>query len=92
MKSRATRSPEGTGAATELLKVLLKAVAEENGVATKIIATIDELEKIAADDDADVPALRGWRNEMFGKQALELKRGDIALGFEDRRIQVIELE
>ncbi|MEM1317480.1 MAG: ribonuclease D [Pseudomonadota bacterium] len=89
---RAPRSPEGTGAATELLKVLLKAVAEENGVATKIIATIDELEKIAADDEADVPALRGWRNEMFGKQALELKRGDIALGFEDRRIQVIELE
>ncbi|WP_040304903.1 ribonuclease D [Ahrensia sp. R2A130] len=89
---RATRSPEGTGAAAELLKVLLKAVAEQNGVATKIIATMDDLEKIAADDDADVATLRGWRHEMFGKQALELKRGEIALGFEDRRIQVIELE
>ena len=53
---------------------------------------MDELEKIAADDNADVSALRGWRREMFGEQALELKRGDIALGFEDRRIQVIELE
>ncbi|PCH45638.1 MAG: ribonuclease D [Hyphomicrobiales bacterium] len=89
---RPSRSPEGTGAATELLKVLLKVVAEQHGVAGKVIATVDELEKIAADDDADVPALQGWRRELFGKQALELKRGDISLGFEDRKIQVIELE
>ena len=89
---RPTRSPEGTGAATELLKVLLKVIAEQQGVASKVIATVDDLEKIAADDNADVPALQGWRLEMFGKQALELKRGDIALGFEDKKIQVIELE
>ena len=56
---RPTRAPEGTGAATELLKVLLKIVAEDNKVASKIIATIDDLEKIAADDDADVAALKG---------------------------------
>ncbi len=89
---RPSRSPEGTGAATELLKVLLKVVAEQNNVASKIIATVDDLEKIAADDDADVPAMRGWRHDLFGKQALELKRGDIALGFDDKKIQVIELE
>ncbi|MEL6745012.1 MAG: ribonuclease D [Pseudomonadota bacterium] len=89
---RPTRSPEGTGAATELLKVLLKVVCEQNGVAGKVIATIDDLEKIAADDAADVPALQGWRKELFGNYALELKRGDIALGFEDRKIQIIELE
>lgn len=86
------RSPEGTAAATELLKVLLKVVAEQQGVASKVIATVDDLEKIAADDEADVAAMRGWRLELFGKQALELKRGDIALGFEKRKIQVIELE
>lgn len=89
---RPTRSPEGTSAATELLKVLLKIVAEQHGVASKVIATIDDLEKIAADDDADVAALHGWRKELFGKQALELKRGDLALGFEDKKIQLIELE
>jgi len=89
---RPTRSPEGTAAATELLKVLLKVVAEQQGVASKVIATVDDLEKIAADDEADVAALQGWRLEMFGKQALELKRGEIALGFEDKKIQIIELE
>ncbi len=89
---RPSRSPEGTAAATELLKVLLKVVAEQNGVAAKIIATTDDLEKIAADDDADVAAMQGWRRELFGNQALELKRGDIALGFESKKIQVIELE
>ncbi|MEL7229060.1 MAG: ribonuclease D [Pseudomonadota bacterium] len=89
---RPTRSPEGTGAATELLKVLLKTVAERHGVAAKVIATSDDLEKIAADDHAEVPALSGWRMKLFGRQALELKRGDIALGFEDKKIQIIELE
>ena len=89
---RPSRSPEGTSAATELLKTLLKLTAEQHGVAGKVIANSDDLEKIAADDEADVPALRGWRRELFGKQALELKRGEIALGFEDRKIQVIELE
>ena len=89
---RPSRSPEGTAAATELLKTLLKLIAEQNGVAGKIIANADDLEKIAADDEADVPALKGWRRELFGNQALELKRGEIALGFEDKKIQVIELE
>ena len=87
-----SRSPEGTAAATELLKVLLKVVAEHHSVASKVIATVDDLEKIAADDEADVPALRGWRRKLFGEQALELKRGDIALGFENKRIRVIELD
>ena len=67
------------GAVAELLKVLLKLVAEREGVASRIIATIDDLEKIAADDDADVPAMRGWRRELFGEYALAVKRGDLAL-------------
>ena len=86
------RSPEGTGAATEMLKVLLKLVVEENQVAAKVIATISDLEAIAADDNADVAALKGWRREMFGEQALQLKRGEIALGFEDGKISVIEFD
>lgn len=89
---RPARAPEGTGAATELLKVLLKLIAEHHGVASKIIATVDDLEKIAASDEANVAALKGWRRELFGEQAIELKRGGIALGFEERKIQIIELE
>ena len=89
---RQQRHPEGTQAAAELMKVLLKVVAEHHSVAAKVIATADDLEKIAADDEADVPALKGWRRKMFGETALELKRGGLALGFENRKIALIELE
>ena len=54
-------------------------ISENHGVASKIIATVDDLEAIAADDEADVPALHGWRRELFGETALKLKRGEIAL-------------
>ena len=85
------RMPEGCGAATEMLKVLLKLTVEKHGVAAKIIATTDDLEKIAADDDADVAALKGWRRELFGNRALALKNGKIALGYNNRSVQVIDL-
>ena len=48
--------------------MLLKAVAEEEGVAPKIIATVDELEAIAESDSANVPSLHGWRRELFGER------------------------
>ena len=83
---------DATQSATELLKVLLRIVSERESVGARVIASADDLERIAADDDADVPALKGWRREMFGRQALALKRGDIALGFDGRRAEVIELE
>ena len=87
------RSPsEATQSATELLKVLLRIVAERESVGARVIASADDLERIAADDEADVAALKGWRREMFGRQALALKRGDIALGFDGRRAEIIELE
>ncbi len=83
-------SPEGTAAATEILKVLLKLVAEKHGVAAKVIATVDELERIAADDNAKVAALSGWRRELFGENALRLKRGELAIGFDGKSIFLIE--
>ena len=89
---RPTRSPEGSGAATEMLKVLLKLTVEKHGVAAKVIATVDDLEKIAANDDADVAALKGWRRDMFGDNALKLKNGQLALGFKNRKISLIEIE
>jgi ribonuclease D len=85
-------APEHASAAAELLKVLLKMVAEENGVAARIIANTDDLERLAADDLADVPALRGWRRHLFGEQALALKRGDLALSMSPRGITAIRFD
>ncbi len=81
----------GNGTATvELLKVLLRMTSERHAVAAKVIATIDELDRIAADDDADVPALHGWRRELFGERALALKHGKLALAIEDGRVIALD--
>jgi ribonuclease D len=84
------QAPDGSAAAVDLLKVLLKLVSEANGVAAKVIATVDDLEKIAADDDADVAALKGWRRELFGETALKLQRGEVALAFQNRQIVALD--
>jgi ribonuclease D len=75
-------------AVVELLKVLLKARAEDAGVASKLIATVADLEKIATNDEADTPALHGWRREAFGEDALRLKRGELALVLDGARVKV----
>src|SRR6266704_3041809 len=62
-------------ATVELLKVLLRMTSEHHGVAAKVIATVEDIERIALDDRADVPALHGWRRDLFGNQAIALKRG-----------------
>jgi ribonuclease D len=83
--------PTPNGAATvELLKVLLRMTAERHGVAAKVIATVDELDRIAADDEADVPALRGWRRELFGEKALALKHGKLALAVDNDRVVTVD--
>ena len=73
-RSAAAHRAAETGAerrrTVELLKVLLRMTSEQHGVAAKVIATVDDLDRIAADDDADVPALKGWRRELFGEKAL----------------------
>ncbi len=83
---------KGLGPLTELLKVLLKLRCEENGVAAKLVCNSSELEKIAADDNADVPALKGWRYEVFGKDALALKSGKVAFTIADNKIRIIDLQ
>jgi ribonuclease D len=80
----------GNAAAVDLLKVLLKMISEDHGVAAKVIATVDDLEAIAADDGADVPALHGWRRELFGEAALKVKQGGMALGFRENHVVAIE--
>jgi ribonuclease D len=89
---RPTRLPPSANgtAAVELLKVLLRMISENRHVAAKVIATVDDLERIAADDAADVPALTGWRRELFGEKALALKHGDLALAIEKGKVAAVE--
>jgi ribonuclease D len=77
-------------ATVELLKVLLRMTSERHGVAAKVIATVDDLDRIAADDAADVPAMSGWRRELFGEKALALKQGRLMLAIEKNRVVAVE--
>lgn len=83
-------NPPGNGALGELLRVLLKAKAEETGVAPKLIATTSDLDSIAQ-GARDLPALHGWRAEVFGNDALRLAEGRIALSAEGGAVRVVEL-
>ena len=65
--------------------MLLKASAARNRVAPRLIAEGEDLERIAIEDEPDVPALKGWRGELFGEDALRLKRGEMALTLNGER-------
>ena len=84
------RRQGGGGATVELLKVLLRQVSDAHGVAAKMIATVDDLEAIALDDRAPVGALSGWRRDLFGARALELKHGRLALTLERGKVVALE--
>lgn len=85
--------PNGLGPVTDLLKVLLKMKAEETGAAQRLVASSDDLDMIAAfGEEAAVPALRGWRREVFGEDALKLCRGEIALAVRGRRLDIVLVE
>ncbi|MDQ1183656.1 MULTISPECIES: ribonuclease D [Agrobacterium] len=89
---RHSHSPEGSGAAVELLKVLLKLTADKHGVAAKVIANSDDLDKIASEGEkAEVQALSGWRRELFGEPALKLIRGEVALRFAGKKVEAVEM-
>ncbi len=71
--------PDVSDTLVALLQALLKIRADENDVATGLVANRRELEQIAIDDDADVRALKGWRRDVFGDDALRLKHGKLAI-------------
>jgi ribonuclease D len=87
---RERRNGANVGATVELLKVLLRQVSDESGVAGKLIASVDDLEAMASNDKAEVPALSGWRRKLFGERALELKRGRLALTVENGKVVTLE--
>jgi ribonuclease D len=89
-KQRRRREP--SPAVMDLLKTLLRLRAEAVGVAPRLIANADDIERLAANEDEDVAALSGWRNEVFGKDAIALRRGDLAIALENGEAVVVELE
>ncbi|WP_375703667.1 ribonuclease D [Bartonella sp. AD13SXNS] len=83
---------DSTAAVIDLLKVLLKIVANENSIAPKIIATSNDLEKIANGGiKKNIPAMNGWRYEIFGKKAEQLLKGQIGFYFNDGKISTKQL-
>jgi ribonuclease D len=82
---RKTLTPQAS-ATIDVLKMLLKIQAAEHGVAAKLIATQDEIEIIATEDKPDIQPLRGWRLEVFGRDAQALKAGKIAIGLKGSKI------
>ena len=81
----------GAAPVIDLLRVLLKMKSEDHHVAAKLIASASDLEALAADDEANVPALTGWRFDVFGKDALALKHGTLALAISGGRLQLVSL-
>ena len=80
---------QGIGPLVDLLKVLLKQRSEETGVAPKLIANVADLERIASDSAPDVAALHGWRHDIFGQYALDLKAGKLALASQDDAVILV---
>jgi len=75
-----------------LLKVLLAAKCEQHHVAPKLLASSEDLDRLASEDAPDVPALHGWRQSVFGADAQALKAGKIALGVDGRKVKLLRSE
>jgi ribonuclease D len=88
---RTEHSGQPPGALIELLRVLLKQIADEAGVAPRLIANASDLEEIARSPVPQVAALRGWRRELFGEKALALKAGRLALSATPNGVRILEL-
>jgi len=89
---RPRRKREPSASSIDLLKTLLRLRAEDAGVAPRLIANAEDIERIAAYDDDDVPALTGWRAKVFGDDAKALREGKLALALEEGEAVVVELE
>jgi ribonuclease D len=89
-KQRRRREP--SPAVVDLLKTLLRLRAEEAGVAPRLIANAEDIEKLAADEDDGVAALHGWRHEVFGRDAIAMRKGELAIALEKGEAVVVELE
>ena len=88
--TKVPKSLNGNSALSDMLRVLLKAKSEELGVAAKLIANSSDLDSIAS-GERTVPALSGWRHQIFGREALELCDGKVALVLQGKNITTIKI-
>lgn len=88
---RKDQFPKNAQGTLEMLKMLLRINCAEEDVAAKLVADTEDLEIMAVEANPDVPALHGWRREVFGRDALDLKAGKIALRLEKGRVKKIEI-
>ena len=79
----------GAGPTVELLKVLLRMVSDNERVAPRIIASGEDLERIATEDEPDIDAMKGWRRDLFGEPARLLRDGRLALAMENGRVALV---
>jgi ribonuclease D len=89
---RRKRRRDPSPAAIDLLKTLLRLRAEDAHVAPRLIANAEDIERLAAGDDDGVAALHGWRNEVFGKDAIALRNGQLSIALENGEAVIVELE
>jgi ribonuclease D len=87
---RRARGSEPTPAALDLLKTLLRLRATQYRVAPRLVASADDLERLASGENENVPALHGWRAEVFGNDAVALREGRLAIALENGEAVVIE--
>ena len=88
--TKVPKSLNGNSALSDMLRVLLKAKSEELGVAAKLIANSSDLDSIAS-GERTVPALSGWRHQIFGREALELCDGKVGLVLQGKNITTIKI-
>ena len=88
---RGKDGPRASPALVALLKVLLAAKCEEHDVAPRLLASSEELDRLATEHAPDVPAMQGWRRTVFGDDALALKAGKITLGVDGKRIKLVRV-
>jgi ribonuclease D len=91
-ENRQRRRREPSPSVVDLLKTLLRLRAETAHVAPRLIANADEIERLAAGEDDGLPSLHGWRYEVFGKDAIALRKGELAIAVENGEAVVVELE
>ncbi len=82
--------PNGAAGTLELLKVLLRGLSDEAGVAAKLIASTNDLERLASEENPAIKTLQGWRRKLYGETALALKKGELALTLRDHKVITIK--
>jgi ribonuclease D len=85
----ARRDGKASPALVALLKVLLNAKSEQHHIAPRLLASSEDLERLAAEPAPDLPALQGWRAELFGNDAMALKAGLVTLGVDGKNIKLV---